>query len=198
MKLADDFLSYCLNYQQEFGKVKLELEDHKEEYDETYKYYSCKPCVEYAINKTLFQLEEKDLNNAIELCKKFNRDTAKDSYENKLKQFKEYGTYAGDGNPQSFLLELQDKLIGRSVSKRDKRMLIDEALKKRFPEMDEINAARKILYLAQSTLECVKQVEIANKNLLIHRQKMTSVAKAKYRGASLLEIAKQWGQHEGS
>ena len=189
MKLADDFLVKCLNYETEYKRIK---DSMKGEY--TY-YYGRNECLNTLCSE-LFIIEEKDFNIAIELCKEFKRSIQKKAYEHKLNQFKETGTYARAGNPASFIDELRNELVGNRRYNYDKKMLVDEELNNRFPEKAEINAAREILSFVGTTNKLEKDFAEAQSRLLNHKEKLTKLHNGTNAGNSVLEIKKQLKEQE--
>jgi len=193
MKLADDFLVKCLNYETEYQKFKEELKDLNHN-----NYYFSRHDIECGLNSIFFEVEEKDFIVAIELCKEFKRSIQKKAYEHKLKQFKETGTYARAGNPAKFIDDLRSELVGNRRYSYEKQMVVDEELSNRFPEMNEINAARQILKLVRITTKFEEEFSRAQENLQKHQASLTTFAEGVNGGKSPLEIVEQLSEHEDS
>ncbi|MEK9912459.1 MAG: hypothetical protein VW580_00930 [Flavobacteriaceae bacterium] len=191
MKLADDFLIKCSNYETEYKRIK---DSMKGEYSNK---YGRNECITNALCNELFIIEEKDFNIAIELCKELKKSIQKKAYEHKLNQFKETGTYAGAGNPASFIDELRKDLIRNRRYNSDKRILVNEALKNGFPEMQEIDAAYQILCFVSLTSKYEKELEKAQSRLLLQKEKLTKLKNETEGGKSILEIVEQWKEHDG-
>ena len=192
MKLADDFLVKCLNYKTEYQRI-----TKKDNVDSWYAtgYYRR----DYVFNemcKSMFIVEEADFNTAIELCKEYKRSIQKKAYEHKLNQFKETGTYTNSGNPAEFIAELRQELCGNRRGNTDKKMLVNEDLKKYFPEQQEINAAVELLTFVIKTDDVEKGFVEAQKSLEQHQAKLNSIHEATDAGKSVLEIVEQLKEHE--
>ena len=127
MKIADDFLKVCLNYDNEIQTI---LKGWKETDPVKYEYYG-KDAAHHELKNRVFILEEKDFNTAILLCKEYKRSIQKKAYELKLKQFKETGAYINDyrneGWRHRFIDDLRGELMGRR-NNYDKRMLVNASL----------------------------------------------------------------------
>ena len=192
MKLADDFLVKCLNYKTEYQKI-----TNKDNVDSWYAtgYYRRN----YVFNemcKSMFIVEEADFNIAIELCKEYKRSIQKKAYEHKLNQFKETGTYPNSGNPAEFVDDLRRELCGNRRGNTDKKMLVNEDLKKHFPEKEEIDAAVQLLQFVSGTNDVEKKFVEAQRNLEKHQAKLKSLHEATDAGNSVLEIVEQLKEKE--
>ena len=183
MKLANDFLIKCLNYEAISKKALDELGEIQNSYYQRNE-------LGRKFKRMLFEVEEKDFNIAIELCKQFKRSMQKKAYEHHLERFKESGIYNYNGweTPSEFINDLRNELIGNRGYNHNKEMLIEEALKNRFPEMDEINAARKISQLVLDTTDIEYCFHCAEQELHRHQAKLNSLTEAAKAEKSLLEI----------
>ena len=191
MKLADDFLVKCLNYQNEYETIK---KNNPDEY--RYGNYYGRNYVFNELCNQLFIVEERDFNIAIELCKEYKRSIQGKAYKHNLKQFKETGTYTC-GNPANFIAELRNELCGRrSRNSGNKNMLVAEDLKNEFPEWKEIRAAREILEFVSETTGIENRCVEAQNRLTQHQEKINSIHDATEAGKSVLEIVEQLKEKE--
>lgn len=191
MKLADDFLVKCLNYQNEAETIEKNKPDE-------YRYYGYgRNYVFQELCKQLFIVEEQDFNIAIELCKEYKRSIQGKAYKHNLNLLKETGTYPCSGNPADFIAELRNELVGRrSRNSGNKNMLVAEDLKNEFPEWKEIRAAREILEFVSRTTEIEKRCVQAQNTLNEHQEKINSIHDATEAGKSVLEIVEQLREKE--
>ena len=183
MKLADDFLTKCLNYETLSKKVLDELEEDLSAYQRRRK-------LESTFKSMLFEIEDKDYHIAIKLCKQFRKHTQTAKvYECLFARYKESGIYNGFSmDVAEFINDLRNELSGSRRYNHNKEMLIEEALKNSFPEMDEINAARKISQLVLDTTDIEYCFHCAEQELHRHQAKLNSLTEAAKAEKSLLEI----------
>lgn len=187
MKLADDFLRKCLNF--DAWHQSSTKNNPQEGY--CYGYYGEDFAVT-EIGNQLFLVEEEDFNIAIELCKQYKRGIEQKSYKHHLNQFKEAGTYPCDYHPAEFINRLYRDLRGRrSKNSANKNMLIDADMKREFPEWKEIRDAREILEFVSHTTEIEKRCVQAQNRLNQHQEKINSIHDATEAGKSVLEIVEQ-------
>ena len=190
MKLADDFLSKCLNYQTYFDEIQ-----KSNQYD--FVGYRQSNYTDNQICNQLFIVEEKDYDIAIELCKEYKRSIQKKAYQHQLNQLKETGAYcSSSGNAAYFITELRNALLGRSRSYTDKGMLVEQDLKTHFPEMEEIKSAYELLNFVRRTKEVQKRYADAQNDLRMHQTKIQSIHDGTNAGKSVLEIVEQLNEHE--
>ena len=190
MKLADDFLVKCLNYQTYFDEIQKSTE-----YD--FPGYRRRNYAHNEICNQLFIVEEKDCDIAIKLCKKYKKSIQKQTYQHQLSDLKETGYYcSSSGNTAYFINELRNALLGRTRSYTKKGMLVEQDLKTHFPETEEIKSAYELLNLVSRTKEVQKEYADAQYDLRMHQTKIQSIQSATNAGKSVLEIVKQLNEHE--
>ena len=150
MQLTHNFVEKCLNYRNEWNRIKNELEEKGEDWWHSQ--------VNELVSRDLFVVEEKDFHRAIALCKVFKRSIQKKAYEMKLKQFVESGTlgdrYSSSSRAETFFSILESELIGtrRSRYNNDREILVNASLKEYFPEYGEINAGIKLCQFCRDLL----------------------------------------------
>ena len=187
MKIADDFLKVCLNYDNEIQTI---LKEWKETDPVKYEYYG-KDAAHRELKNRVFILEEKDFNTAILLCKEYKRSIQKKAYELKLKQFKETGAYKteyrNEGWRHRFIDDLRGELQGRRNT-YDKRMLVNASLKEFFPETKEIYNASYLFDLCEQTKKYEMSFERAQQALLNQQSKINKIHDLEEEGKSVVEI----------
>lgn len=190
MKLADDFLVKCLNYQTYFDEIQ-----KSNQYD--FVGYRHRNYADNEICNQLFIVEEKDYDIAIKLCKEYKRSIQKKTYQHELNQLKETGAYcSSSGNQAYFINELRNALLGRSRYYTEKGKLVEQDLKTHFPEMEEIKSAYELLKIVSRTKEVQKRYADAQNDLKMHQTKIQSIHDATNAGKSVLEIVEQLNEHE--
>ena len=101
MKLADDFLVKCLNYQTYFDEIQ-----KSNQYD--FVGYRQSNYTDNQICNQLFIVEEKDYDIAIELARN-TKEVFKRNIQHQLNQLKETGAYcSSSGNAAYFITELRN------------------------------------------------------------------------------------------
>ena len=187
MKIADDFLKVCLNYDNEIQTI---LKEWKETDPVKYEYYG-KDAAHRELKNRVFILEEEDFNKAILLCKEYKRSIQKKAYELKLKQFKETGAYISDYRSEGWNFKFIDDLCGELQGRRnnyDKRMLVNASLKEFFPEKKEIYNASFLFDLCEQTKRYEKNFERAQQTLLDQQSKINKIHDLEEEGKSVVEI----------
>jgi len=187
MKLADDFFVKLLNFKTECERIIKEQDENG--------WYN-KISVQKEICKSMFILEEKDFKIAIQLCKEYKRSIQRKAYELKLNQFKENGTYLNASNPADFIGDLSRELRGNRRASSDRRMLVDEDLKKHFPEREEINSAVRLVRILLDTNEVEKRFLREQRVFEKHQAKLKSIHEGIDAGNSVLEIVERLEQED--
>jgi len=194
MKLADDFLEVCLNYDNEVQRVLKELKENDA------LNFLGRNAEHIILKNRMFVVEEEDFNKAILLCKQYNRSIQKQAYELKFKQFKETGEWRSDygtlGRKYQFISDLRCELKGRRRN-YDKHILIDASLKELFPEAKLIsNASLLVDFFARK-----KQYEVAYEQALGNLQQQQTIINKihdlQQEGKSvkeIVEVVKQMGE----
>ena len=168
MKLADDFLEVCLNYDNEIQKVLKELNENDA------LNFLGRNAEHIILKNRMFVVEEEDFNKAILLCKQYNRSIQKQAYELKFKQFKETGEWRSDygtlGRTYNFISDLRSELNGRRRN-YDKQMLINASLRELFPEAKLVSSAIFLIDFCART----KKYEVAYEKALQSLQQQQTI-----------------------
>ena len=186
MLLAHNFVEKCLNYSNEWNRIKNELEEKGEDWWVNQ--------VNALVSRDLFVIEVKDFHRAIALCKVFKRSVQKKAYEMKLKQFVETGTlgskYSSSSNADTFFSILESELIGsrRSRYNNDREMLVSASLNEYFPEYGEINAGIQLLQFCKGRDEMRIYYEAAEKRFKDYQEKFSLIQVGETAGKSVQEI----------
>ena len=192
MKLADDFLSKCLNFDAWYQSIK------KTKTEECYYYGSYGDDFAHTeIGNQLFLVEEEDFNIAIKLCKQYKRVWEQKSYQHHLEQFKETGTYPCDYHPAEFITRLSRDLRGRRNKNSDtKDKLIATDLNREFPEWKEIRFGSQLLSIVSNSIRIEKRLLIAQNEWTKHQELINSIHEATDAGKSVLEIVGQLNEQD--
>ena len=186
MQLTHNFVEKCLNYRNEWNRIKNELEEKGEDWWVNQ--------VDAIVSRDLFVIEEKDFHRAIALCKVFKRSIQKKAYEMKLKQFVESGTlgdrYSSSSRAETFFSILESELIGtrRSRYNNDREILVNASLKEYFPEYGEINAGIKLCQFCRDRDEERINYEAAEKRFKDYQEKFSLIQLGETAGKSVQEI----------
>ena len=195
MKIADDFIKVCLNYDDELKTVLKELEEK----DPNNYYCWGRDAGKMELKSRLFILEEDDFHKAIKLCKVYKRSIQKQAYEYKLKKFKETGEYFGDyrknGFTFRFIDDLRHDLYGRR-NNYDKRMLVNASMKELFPEAKEVSDASTLIDFCSRTKDYEINYEKAQETLLEHQSKINKIHDLEEEGKSVADIVEMLKEQE--
>lgn len=184
MKLSNQYWNILTNFQEEYEK---EAEKLKVTHSQTYAYFGRSDIIK-SMEQNLFELEDRDFERAILLCKEYKRSIQKKSYELKFNQFKE-GTLRG--GKTNFISDLYWELRGNRRTNGDKIELIDNSMKELFPERQEIECANTLFDVIVSHFKQIRELEREEKRLEELNVLVGTILIGHQEGKSVLEVRKE-------